>query len=149
MICGLVVEKAVNFNLQYINYRSPTPIPTSDTATSNTTTIYLYLSADAPHSDKSPPPPTIIVCIANGHIKNLRLHVGLYPPTFLISCARVSYYPTPTTHWLGLPPFVTLIARSYSPKRLSLSMTLPEISSSRGGRNSMVRDCGYYWYALR
>ena len=69
MICGLVVEKAVNFNLQYINYRSPTPIPTSDTEISDKGIIGLYISADAPHSEKNLSTPPIIIVTATGHIQ--------------------------------------------------------------------------------
>ena len=66
---GVIVYKLVHCNLQCINYRSPTPIPTSDTAIFETVASVLYLSADVPYSEKSPSAPPIILVTATCHIQ--------------------------------------------------------------------------------
>ena len=59
--CWIVVDKLVNCNLKYINYRIPTPITTSDTAIDSTGASGLYPSAESPHWDKNKSTPSVIV----------------------------------------------------------------------------------------
>ena len=104
-IVGALVNKVVNCNLQYINYRIPNPIHILDTAISGTDNSNLYLSADAPQSEKNPSAPPIIVGISTGYIHKYTATCRTLPTHLPNHLRKVHILPNFDNSLVGIGPF--------------------------------------------